>query len=175
MRQIKTLKEKGNKFNVQTNHIEDKGLAKYLIDKLSEPLDNNVQTEWLFSYESPLVKPLVGKGFSQLVYGCCVQEQGYIEIYLDNILKAYNINGFEPVETWFSLESSKHLIHELIHYLAPEWTEEQVEKATEKVMEAWVSKASRLVVHIGNKTFTHLLSENNQVLEVETDGFSRFC
>jgi len=166
-RQIKSLRQHGNKFNVQTNHVEDKDLPKYLVGKLSESLDKNVQTEWVYSYESPLVKPLVGKGFTPLVYGCCVEEQGYIEIYLDNILKAYNINGFEPVEEWLSQECSKHLIHELIHYLAPEWTEEQVEKATEKLMETWVSKATKLVVHIGNRKFTHLLTSNNEVLEVK--------
>jgi len=92
---------------------------------------------------------------------------GYIEIYLDSILKAYSINGFEPVEEWFSQECSRHLIHELIHWLAPEWPEEQVEKATEKLMEAWVLRATRLVVHVGNKAFTHLLTEGNEVLEVD--------
>jgi len=167
-RQIKSLKEQGNKFIVQTSCVEDCELSKYLAGKLPESLSGNVQSEWIFSYESPLVSPLVGKGFTQLVYGCCVEHLGYIEIYLDNILKAYNINGFEPFEEWFSQECSKHLIHELIHYLAPEWTEEQVEKATEKLMETWVSRATRLVIHIGNKTFTHLLTEDNKVLEVKS-------
>ena len=166
-RQIKSVKEQDGKFIVQTSYVEDCELSKYLAGKLPESLSGNVQSEWIFSYESPLVRPLVGKGFTQLVYGCCVEQCGYIEIYLDNILKAYNINGFEPFEEWFSQECSKHLIHELIHCLAPEWTEEQVEKATEKLMETWVSRATRLVIHIGNKTVTHLLTEDNKVLEVK--------
>jgi hypothetical protein len=165
MAKIKCLVGKGKRFLVETKDKE----SYYLVSKMVEPRGEGVETEWVFSYESPLVKPLLGKGWSQLVFGACVKELGIIHIFLDNILKAFNINGFEPVEEWFGQECSKHLIHELTHYLAPEWTEEQVAKATERFVDVWLcpSRATRLVVHVGNKTFTYLLMNGNQLSQRE--------
>jgi hypothetical protein len=132
-KQIKRVIKKNNKFVVEK---EDRELAQYLIKKLLESKRDNVEVEWVFSYESPLVKPLMGKQWFTWVFGACAKEVGLIHIFLDNVLKVYNIFGFEPVEEWFSNECVRHLVHELIHFHNPEWTENQVQRATEKLMEA---------------------------------------
>ncbi|MEM2367020.1 MAG: hypothetical protein QXQ50_02155 [Candidatus Bathyarchaeia archaeon] len=129
----------------------------------------NLKIEWVSFNESPLAEPLTEKGVSQLVFGACAPEHGLIHVFLDNILKTYGLTGFEPVEDWFTIHSTAVLIHELTHCLAPEWTEEQVGVATERFMEAWFSpkKATRLIIHVGDRTFGHLLTEDNQILEVK--------
>ncbi|MDI6715317.1 MAG: hypothetical protein QMD43_09925 [Thermodesulfovibrio sp.] len=165
--EIKCLVKKNNKFIVET---EDKELAQYLAKKLLETKGDGVEVEWVFSYESPLVKPLMSKQWVSWVFGCCVKQIGLIHIFLDNVLKAYNVSGSEPIEEWFSNECSKHLIHELIHYYEPEWSESQVERASEHLIEACenIPKATKLTVHIGDREFIHLLTEDNQVLEVKS-------
>jgi len=129
----------------------------------------SLKIEWVNFDESPLAEPLTEKGIGQLAFGACAPEHGLIHVFLDNLLKTYGLTGFEPVEHWFTIHSTTVLIHELIHCLAPELTEEQVGVATERFMEAWFSphKATRLIIHIGDRTFGHLLTENSQILEVK--------
>lgn len=149
--QIKCLKQKGNRHDVQN------------IPHVSK----SPKIEWLNFHESPMGEPLLGKDFKQLVFGACAPERGEIHVFLDNILKTYGLTGFEPVEKWFTVHSTMVLVHELIHLLAPEWTEEQVGLATEKFMETWLSpqkKATRLIIRFGDRTFEHLLTEDNRIL-----------
>jgi len=121
-----------------------------------------LKTEWLNSWESKLCPET-----SQWVFGVCDKREGIVHVYLDTILKAFNINGFEPVEEWFTEQCTDHLIHELIHYHAPDWTEDQVAKATSMLMSSSYAKASNLTVYIGNRRLTYLLTEDNKVLKVK--------
>lgn len=167
-KQLKYVSKKNNMFIVE-NLPWDKNLAHNLAKKLLEAKRDNVEVEWVYSYECPMAKPLMGKQWVTWVFGCCAKEVGLIHIYLDNVLKAYSISGFEPFEEWFSQECSKHLIHELVHFHEPEWSESQVERATVNLMRVCedLPRAAKLTVQIGDRKSTYLLAENNQILKVK--------
>jgi hypothetical protein len=84
--------------------------------------------EWLNSEDCDVASMLCGEGI--LVYGCYHNEANRIHVYLDSILKRWKYTGFEPVEKWLTLEFTEVLIHELIHCLASDWSEEMVSLAS---------------------------------------------
>jgi hypothetical protein len=129
MVEIKSLFRKGNNHIVENVKFED--LTQRLLDRR-----DNINVEWLFSYESTLVKPLTSKHWIQWVHGVTDYDVGIIHIFLDNIVKAYGLLGDVNIDIskWFAGEFTRNLIHELIHFLNPEWSEWQVENATLKVM-----------------------------------------
>ena len=72
------------------------------------------------------VKPFFNMDWFQWVFGRYCEETGVIYIYMDNILKAYELFGRGNIEDWLALKISENHVHELIHKFEPEWTEEQV-------------------------------------------------
>jgi len=161
MVEIKGLALKSGKYIVE--NINSKDLAQKLVDR-----KNNIDVEWVFSYESSLVKPLSCKHWVQWVYGALDYDVGVIHIFLDNILKAYGLFGDKTnIEQWLTLEFTRNLVHELIHFLSPELSEWQVERATAKLMVAYESlrfpETPEVVVQFsGAKPTTLLLTENNK-------------
>jgi len=97
----------------------------------------NHEVEWVDSEECIVASMLCEKGL--LVFGCYHTGANMIHVYLDNILKKWRYSGFEPVEEWLALEFTEVLIHELIHCLAPDWSENEV------------SYASRILVGVMDK------------------------
>jgi hypothetical protein len=166
MVEIKALAKKGNKYIVENVKFED------LTQRLLKRKDD-IDVEWLFSYESPLVKPLASKNWVQWIHGVTDYDVGIINIFLDNILKAYNLLGNVTVniEEWLASELTSNLVHELIHFLNPDWDETKVENVTVKLMVAYGSlrlpEATDVVVKIsGEKTTSNstlLLTEDNRV------------
>ena len=87
----------------------------------------NVEYPFLDSVE---IKPFFGLDWLKWSFGAWCEETGTIFIYMDNILKAYELLGKGKIEDWLCSQLTFHLTHDVIHALQPSWNEEQVVRAT---------------------------------------------
>mgnify|MGYP001774556324 CR=1 FL=1 len=122
MRKFKILVERDGKHVVEEGHGDLNELVKRLLSKPRKGL----VWEWIFSYESPLVKPLMGQTFVQWVFGASAKELGLIHICIDTIGKEFTFLGYGDEIDYLTGAFSLHSIHELIHCLEPQLTEAQV-------------------------------------------------
>jgi len=130
MKRFKVVVEKDGKHVVVNAPKSFYGLIKQL---LKSP-QKGIRWEWLFSYESPLAQALWGKErVEQQVYGASVKEFGLIHIFIDKIAKEFAFLDSGDIVEWLSEAFNHVALHELIHCLEPNLTEEQVEWAVLKM------------------------------------------
>jgi len=92
-----------------------------------------IETEYTLFLDSVAVKPFFDMDWLKWAFGSYCEETGMLYIYMDNILKAYELFGKGKIENWLSMKLSENQVHELIHVLEPKWTEQQVVTATSAV------------------------------------------
>ena len=106
--------------------------GRWLVENVSF---KSIEAEWVFYREAIIVKPLFGVQWFQWVFGSCFHDVGIIQIFMDNILKSYELFGNCSIEDYLTRHFCKHQAHELIHALAPQWNESEVEKASDLLFE----------------------------------------
>lgn len=86
-------------------------------------------------FDSATIKPFFDMDWLKWAFGSYCGEVGVIQIYMDNILKAYELFGKGKIEDWLCTKLTENLVHELIHAMAHDWSELQVERATNAIFQ----------------------------------------